>query len=232
VVLSDPDDLHPRYLPDSRQRRPVPRYARRPIEAWREQAEGGAHVRHLLLLAETGLQARRFEYAGQVCASAWAAVRQLPVVEPGLVATVSAVNAQVCVAARAPGAVQACRRYHAAAVDEYVAGDRRRLFYAQALNAVLLTSVNPVAAGDAFARLLRRPGLTVDDMVVAERALLAARTRNTGPVTVTDMALPPVPGGALLSLDDRPDPDCLARLVLLPTPAGDCQHVADSGRPS
>jgi hypothetical protein len=219
VVLSDPDNPSTRCLTHPRQRRPLARQEHRPTEARREQPEGSAKIRQLLLLAEAGLQAGQFERAGRVCAAAWTTVQQSSVVEPDLIAAVLAVDAHVCVAFRAPGAVQACRRYHAAAVDQYIAGDRRRLFYAQALNATLLASVNPVAAADAFTRLLRRPGLTADDIVVAERALAAARSRSNGTAAVAHGAAPPIPGGGRLALTDSPDPDCLAWLVLAPTPA-------------
>ncbi|MEU4162946.1 hypothetical protein [Actinoplanes sp. NPDC026670] len=230
MALSDPDDLYTGFL-----HHPWQRQRRRPgctVAAGLVRATEATDVRRLVLSAETCLLAGRFEQAGRACAAAWAMMGWLPVVEPELVATVLAVNAHLCVAARAPQAVQACRRYHAAAVDQYVAGDRRRLFYAQALNASLLAAVSPAAGADAFTRLLRRPGLTTEDVVVAEWALTAVRTPSVAVNAATRAALPPIPGGTLLAFTDSPDPDCLARLILAEAPAGVCRPAVASRRSS
>jgi hypothetical protein len=230
VIPSGPDDLNRKYLPRSPRRHPALRHVRRPAETRLDPAAISHSLRQLLLLAEAGLHTGRLDQADRACAAARAAVQQIPVVDWDLVATVLAVDAHVCVGFRTPRAVQACRRYHAVAVDQYVAGHRRRLFYAQALNATLLASANPTVAADAFERLLRRPGLTADDTVVAQRALTAARARSNGTAAAPRSTPPPLPGGARLPLTGPPDPDCLAWLILAPTTAGACRPAACSRR--
>jgi hypothetical protein len=87
------------------------------------------------------------------------------------------------------------------------------------------------ATADAFARLLRRRGLTAGDNVVAERALTAALSRSTG-TAVVPQAVPLKPGGARLAVTDPPDPGCLAWLIIAPTPAAACRPTVASWRSS